>query len=100
MTTHVFDNAHSLSDMMPELVITAAIMAVIAWDLLVKGRGKIEGIVAIVLGAAAYSGIVGGLVHQHTRYEYFGGLLRLHAVPAVARALFSFLPRLAAIPST
>src|SRR5262249_61731928 len=100
MTTHVFDNAHSLSDMMPELVITAAIMAVIAWDLLVKGRGKIEGIVAIVLGAAAYSGIVGGFVHEHTGYQYFGGLVRLAALAYVARALFSFVTALTALLST
>jgi NADH-quinone oxidoreductase subunit N len=99
MTTHVFDNAHSLSDMMPELVITAAIMAVIAWDLLVKGRGKLEGIVAIVLGAAAYSGIVGGFVHEHTGYEYFGGLVRLDALAYIARAFFAFVTALTAILS-
>ncbi|GAC1538507.1 MAG: NADH-quinone oxidoreductase subunit N [Polyangiales bacterium] len=99
MTDHVFDNAHSLGDMLPELVLIAAIMAVIVWDLVVKGRGKIEGIVAISLVALGYAGFVGGFVHQRSGYEYFGGLVRLDALAYVSRAFFAFVTGLAMILS-
>ena len=99
MTANVFNNAQSLPDMMPELVLTAALLLVIVWDLAFKGRGKIEGIAAIALAACAYSGIVGGFVHQRTGYEYFGGLLRLDALAYISRAFFAFVTALTVILS-
>jgi NADH-quinone oxidoreductase subunit N len=95
----IFDNAHSLRDMMPELVLTMGILAIIVWDLAFKGRGKIEGIAAIALIALGYSGIVGGFVHEHTGYQYFGGLLKLDALAYISRAFFAFVTALSVILS-
>jgi NADH-quinone oxidoreductase subunit N len=95
----VFDNARSLPDMMPEIVLVIAIMAVIVWDLAFRGRGKIEGIAFISLSALAYSGVVGGFVHARTGYEYFGGLVKLDALAYISRAFFAFVTGLAVVLS-
>ena len=97
----VCDNAQTLAsgDMMPELVLVLAIVGVVVWDLLFKGRGKIEGIAAIAVIALAYSGIWGGLLPAYSGYEYFGGLVRLDKLAYLSRAFFAIVTALTVLLS-
>jgi NADH-quinone oxidoreductase subunit N len=53
--TRALDNVKSLVYFSPELVLIAAVLLIIMWDLVVKGRAKLPGILAIGLGALAYN---------------------------------------------
>ena len=49
------DNVKSLAYFSPELVIIAAILLLIVWDLISSAKTKTTGLLVISLGALAYS---------------------------------------------
>ena len=55
METRPLDNIRSLQYFSPELVLIAAILLLIVWDLAAPKRAKLTGFVVISLAALAYS---------------------------------------------
>ena len=92
------DNAKSLAYICPELALAAAMMAIIVWDLVVKGKGKLEGIALISLSALGYSGIYAFFsIDKHV--ELFGGLLVADQASNLFRVFFAFVTAVAVILS-
>lgn len=100
MTTGLLplDNAKSLAYIYPELAIAIGVMAIIVWDLAVKGKGKLEGIAGICLATLTYSGVM-GFISKDKHVELFGGLLVTDQVSNLFRAFFAFVTAIAVILS-
>jgi NADH-quinone oxidoreductase subunit N len=87
------DNIASLAYFGPELAIIAAILLVIAWDLLVKPqRPKVLGAIAICVAALAYSAFSSAsfLMRDMQPQNLFFGLLAFDDFAHTFRILFAF----------
>ncbi len=91
MDTRPLDNAGSLAYFTPELVLILAILLLIGWDLVAKGRSKLTGIVAISVAALGYSGGMSAylLAHGAAPQNLFYGLLAFDRFSNLFRILFA-----------
>ncbi len=90
--TQPLDNIKSLAYFTPELGLIAAILAIIVWDLVAKGRSKLAGIVAISLAALGFSAAMGAyaLARNLAPQNLFYGLLAFDRFSNLFRILFAF----------
>ncbi len=91
MDTAPLDNVHSLAYFSPELVIIAAILILIVWDLVSSPRTKTTGLVVISLTALAYSAGTSAwlLVRDAKAQNLFYGLLAFDRFSNMFRILFA-----------
>jgi NADH-quinone oxidoreductase subunit N len=89
--TEPLDNVQSLAYFTPELVLIAAILVMILWDLVAKGRAKLTGILVISLASLGYSGgmSVYFLLRNAAPKNLFYGLLAFDHFSNLFRALFA-----------
>ncbi len=92
METPALDNIKSLAYFTPELALCAAVLLIIIWDLVVKGRAKVPGILAIGLSALAVSAGVSvfALVRDAAPQNIFYGLLAFDRFSNLFRLVFAF----------
>ena len=92
METPALDNIKSLAYFTPELALCAAVLLIIIWDLVVKGRAKVPGILAIGLSALAVSAGVSvfSLVRDAAPQNLFYGLLAFDRFSNLFRLVFAF----------
>lgn len=93
MASPALDNLASLRYFLPDLVLVAAVLAVLGWELAAKGRAKDRTTVALALGALVLSAASGAwalATHQPTM-ALFGGLIVVDALTSVFRVLFSLI---------
>lgn len=92
METAPLDNLRSLAYFTPELGLIAAILAIIGWDLVVKGRSRMLGIVGIGLAALAYSAGLSlyFLFRDAPPQNLFYGLLAFDRFSNLFRVVFAF----------
>lgn len=92
METRVLDNVQSLAHFTPELALIAAILAILVWDLVVKGRSKLAGILAIGLSALAVNVVMSvlSLVRDQQPVNLFYGLLAYDRFSNMFRLVFAF----------
>jgi NADH-quinone oxidoreductase subunit N len=97
--TQPLDNVRSLAYFSPELVIIAAILLLIVWDLVSSPRTKTTGLVAISLAACAYSGGTSAwlLARDATPQNLFYGLLAFDRFSNTFRILFALVSGAVAI---
>jgi NADH-quinone oxidoreductase subunit N len=90
--TRPLDNVQSLAYFSPELVIIAAVLLLIVWDLVASSRAKMTGLVVISLAALAYSaGTSGWLLARDAKPQnLFYGLLAFDRFSNMFRILFAF----------
>jgi NADH-quinone oxidoreductase subunit N len=90
--TRALDNVQSLAYFTPELGLIAAILLIIVWDLAVKGRAKMPGILAIGLASLALSaGVsISSLVRDVAPQNLFYGLLAFDRFSNLFRLVFAF----------
>jgi NADH-quinone oxidoreductase subunit N len=90
--TRALDNFQSLAYFTPELGLTAAILLIIVWDLAVKGRAKLPGILAIGFASLALSAGVSAyaLVRDLAPQNLFYGLLAFDRFSNMFRLVFAF----------
>jgi NADH-quinone oxidoreductase subunit N len=90
--TPALDNIKSLAYFTPELALCAAVLLIIIWDLVVKGRAKVPGILAIGLSALAVSAGVSvfSLVRDAAPQNLFYGLLAFDRFSNLFRLVFAF----------
>jgi NADH-quinone oxidoreductase subunit N len=90
--TPALDNIQSLAYFTPELALCAAVLLIIIWDLVVKGRAKVPGILAIGLSALAVSAGVSvfSLVRDAAPQNLFYGLLAFDRFSNLFRLVFAF----------
>ena len=102
MKTPPLDNIQSLAYFTPELVLCGAVLLVISWDLLAKGRAKLTGIVAISAAALAYSAgmSVYVLSQDMAPQNLFYGLLAFDRFSNLFRIVFAFVSAAIIIFST
>src|SRR5262245_47355043 len=86
------DNFQSLAYFTPELALIAAILALIAWDLLAKGRVKLVGLLGISFAALAYGAGMSAwaLSRNLAPQNLFYGLLAFDRFSNLFRLLFAF----------
>ncbi|MEZ4293855.1 MAG: NADH-quinone oxidoreductase subunit N [Polyangiaceae bacterium] len=86
------DNVQSLKYLAPELALIAAILAIIAWDLIAKGKAKITGIVGLAGAALVFSGGYGlnALLSKAEPLTLFYGLLAADRFSNLFRVVFAF----------
>ena len=101
MTVNIraLNNVESLAYFSPELVIIAAILLLIVWDLVSSPRTKTTGLVVISLAALAYSaGTSAWLLARDAKPQnLFYGLLAFDRFSNTFRILFAFVTGLIAI---
>ena len=92
METRALDNIQSLAYFTPELALIAAVLLIIVWDLAVKGRAKVPGILVIGLSALAVSAGVSvfSLVRDAAPQNLFYGLLAFDRFSNLFRLVFAF----------
>lgn len=92
METRVLDNVQSLAHFTPELALIAAILAILVWDLLAKGRAKLTGIVVIGLAALAVNVVISlqALLRDQAPVNLFFGLLAFDRFSNMFRLVFAF----------
>ncbi|MCK6587866.1 MAG: NADH-quinone oxidoreductase subunit N [Polyangiaceae bacterium] len=92
METRALDNIRSLAYFTPELALCAAVLLIILWDLAVKGRAKVPGILVIGLSALAVSAGVSvfSLVRDAAPQNLFYGLLAFDRFSNLFRLVFAF----------
>ena len=102
MKTPPLDNIQSLAYFTPELVLCGAVLLVISWDLLAKGRAKLPGIIAISAAALAYSAgmSVYVLSQDMAPQNLFYGLLAFDRFSNLFRIVFAFVSAAIIIFST
>jgi NADH-quinone oxidoreductase subunit N len=90
--TRPLDNIQSLSYFTPELVLIAAILVLIVWDLVSSPRTKTTGLVVICLAALAFSaGMSGFLLARDAKPQnLFYGLLAFDRFSNMFRIVFAF----------
>ena len=92
METHPLDNVRSLSYFSPELVLSAAVLLLIVWDLVADRRAKLVGFVGLSLIALSYSAGVSAylLALDAAPQNLFYGLLAFDRFSNMFRILFAF----------
>jgi NADH-quinone oxidoreductase subunit N len=87
------DNVQSLKYFSAELALIIGILLIIAWDLVAKGRGKIQGIVGISAASLLVSAGVGAsaLAGDREPVTLFYGLLAFDRFSNLFRVLFAFI---------
>ncbi|KYF90302.1 NADH-quinone oxidoreductase subunit N [Sorangium cellulosum] len=105
METRTFDNVASLPYFAPELVLIAAALLLVVWDLASPARLKIAGLVVISLAALAASGGMGAyfLATGAGPHELFYGMLAFDRFSNLFRVIFAFVTAaivLFAVPPT
>jgi NADH-quinone oxidoreductase subunit N len=90
--TRPLDNVRSLSYFSPELVLIAAILLLIVWDLVASKRSKLTGLVVISLAALTYSAVTSAylLARDAEPQNLFYGLLAFDRFSNMFRILFAF----------
>jgi NADH-quinone oxidoreductase subunit N len=90
--TRPLDNLASLRYFTPELVLIAAVLLIIVWDLLAEKRAKMTGIVVISMAALACSAGVSAslLLRDAAPQNLFYGLLAFDHFSNLFRILFAF----------
>jgi NADH-quinone oxidoreductase subunit N len=90
--TRPLDNIRSLQYFSPELVLIAAILLLIVWDLAAPKRAKLTGFVVISLAALAYSAGMSAflLARDPAPQNLFFGLLAFDRFSSMFRILFAF----------
>jgi NADH-quinone oxidoreductase subunit N len=90
--TQPLDNVQSLAYFVPELGLVAAILLVIAWDLIAKGPAKLTGAAAIALGALGLSAALPAayLSGDKPAQNLFYGLLAFDRFSALFHVVFAF----------
>src|SRR5262245_47120165 len=86
------DNFQSLAYFTPELALITAILALIAWDLLAKGRVKLIGLLGISFAALAYGAGMSAfaLSKNLAPQNLFYGLLAFDRFSNLFRVVFAF----------
>ncbi len=97
--TQPLDNVRSLAYFSPELVIIAAVLLLIVWDLVSSPRTKTTGLVVISLVAFAYSAGTSGwlIAHDAKPQNLFFGLLAFDHFSNTFRILFALVSGAVAI---
>ena len=92
METRPLDNIKSLSYFSPELVLIAAILLLIVWDLVAPKQSKMTGFVVICLGALGFSALMSAilLARDAAPQNLFYGLLAFDRFSNMFRILFAF----------
>jgi NADH-quinone oxidoreductase subunit N len=91
VATRTLDNLASLSYALADLVLVAAVLGVIGWDLAAPPRSKGRGATALAVGALAFSAASAAwsLATAQPAVALFGGLLVHDAFASVFRVLLS-----------